>query len=464
MRLSTILALVLAVALLIKRDSATSMTSTASTDLSVTIALNLKREVDSPPIGRSTNIPTEVLTATPTATIDPSAASSTSSDDDYIYFDTISTSPDHEVSYYDILACFPRNATGSPDFNAPCNQYYAIMAQCQYGPQGVDFDVVDTEAFEGWQFQSPATQRTCVCQSQMSDAVVGCMACMNAHKVPSLVGGGGDAWQSYWQTTTQHCCEVDFTPTQGFMEHFQNVQYETFRENDPDDITSTSSVVQDPLGFSTDVSVYYTMSVTRNDVYDIAVPTPDLAGKITYTTTRISDGQIVPTAQAEKEMREQDLGGASTSSIGISTSSTSSFGDSFTTSSNSRASSTRSLGIATPLTSQRPSDDQSDAADAVDALESCYPQNATGYLDFNAPCNQVMAILVQCSYGPLALEILSSPFGSREWSQPSSNLHQVSAAAERTCICQSQILDTGIGCSRCTKAHRVGLQNEDFEE
>jgi hypothetical protein len=308
------------------------------------------------------------------------------------------------------------------------------MAQCQYGPQGVDFDVVDTEAFEGWQFQSPVTQRTCVCQSQMSDAVVGCMACMNAHKVPSLVGGGGDAWQSYWQTTTQHYCEVDFTPTQGFMEYFQNVQYETFGEDDPDDITSTSSDIQDPPGLSTDASVYYTMSVTRNDVYDIAVPTPDSAGKITYTTTRISDGQIVPTAQAEKEVREQDLGEASISSISTSTSST------------------RSLGIATPSTSQSSSDDE---WDSEQDLHVCIPSKANGYLDFNAPCNQATAILLQCAYGPAALRILNYSFDNDEYPELNPDLPKLSPETERTCICQSQLSDVTIGCLRCVEAHQL---------
>jgi hypothetical protein len=128
---------------------------------------------------------------------------------------------------------------------------------------------------------------------------------MDAHKVPDLVGGGGDAWKSYFQTTTQQYCDVDFTPTQGFLGYFEDAQYETFGEDGPDDITSTSSIVQDPLGFSADVSVYYTMSATRSDAFDVAMPTPAVSGgDVTYTTTRISDGQIVPTAQAEKEAKQ----------------------------------------------------------------------------------------------------------------------------------------------------------------
>jgi hypothetical protein len=436
MRLSTILALVLAVvfaaanpfALLIKRDSTTSMTSTASTEPSATSA---------------------TFTSTLTTGVDsssfPSATSSTSDDDDkYIY-------------YYSI-ACFPRNATGHPDFNAPCNQYYTIMAQCEYGPQGLDSEVTETEE---WQSQSPETQRTCVCQSQMTDAVTGCMACMDAHKVPDLVGGGGDAWKSYFQTTTQQYCDVDFTPTQGFLGYFEDAQYETFGEDGPDDITSTSSIVQDPLGFSADVSVYYTMSATRSDAFDVAMPTPAVSGgDVTYTTTRISDGQIVPTTQAEKEAKQQDLGEAGTSSISISTSSTSSFSDSSTKSSAFSVSRTRSLGIATPSTSQSSSDDE---RGLVQALEGCYPSNATGHLDFNAPCNQAQAILAQCAYGPNALQILTFPFESGDYPAFSPNVQKLSSATERICICQSQLTDVTIGCLRCNVAHHILHQSKNSE-
>jgi hypothetical protein len=203
-----------------------------------------------------------------TAATDPSATSLSSSGDYY----------DHYGSSY---ACFPRNSAGQRDYNAPCNQFYAIGAQCKYGPQGVDIDVANTE---GWQPQSPETQRTCICQSQMTDAVVGCMACLNLRKEPHLFGDGGDAWKGFWQTKTQQYCEVDLTPIQGFVDYFRDALFETFGEDDLDD---TSSVEQDPLGSSTDVSIYYTMSVTRSDAYDISVPTPDSAGEVAYTTTRI---------------------------------------------------------------------------------------------------------------------------------------------------------------------------------
>jgi hypothetical protein len=432
MRLSTILALVLEVvfaaanpfALLIKRDSTTTSIELSAT--SATFTSTLATGVDSSSF--------------------PSATSSTSDDDE-------------EYIYYDSIACFPENATGHPDFNAPCNQLYAIGDQCEYGPQGLDFEVADTE---GWQPQSPETQRTCVCQSQVTDAVTGCMACMNAHKAPDLVGGGGDAWKSYWQTMIQQYCDVDFTPTQGFMGYFRDAQYETSGEGNLDDITSTSSIVQDPPGFSTDVSVYYTMSVTRSDAFDLAMPTPAVSGgDVMYTTTRVSDGQIVPTAQAEKEASEQLPGEAVTSSVSISTSSTSSFGDSLTKSSATSASCTRSLSTAAPSKSQSSSDDE---GSVEQAMNGCWPRNATGNLDFNAPCNQVVAIKSQCAYGPQALPLLTPPVDSGPDPEFDPGVPKLSPEAERTCYCQSQYTDAYIGCLGCMKAHQLLQMKENVED
>jgi hypothetical protein len=260
-------------------------------------------------------------------------------------------------------------------------------------------------------------------------------------------------------------CDVDTIITQDFTD-FWNEAFDNY--GSPDDVVSPSSYTGELLGTSTDVSLYYTMSVTRNDAYDIAVPTPVSGGDATYTTTRTWDGQIVPTAQAARDQRPSEAGTSS-----MSTGSTSSFSSTLTksrtyrtsrtsrTSSASRVSSTHRSGIATPSTSQSASDDY---IDAVRAVEGCYPHNAIGHIDFNAPCNQVDAILAQCSYGPRALQILSQPFGSGEWLEFSPNWQKVSPETERTCLCQSQILDTGIGCLRCRKAHQLWVQNVKMEE
>jgi hypothetical protein len=66
--------------------------------------------------------------------------------------------------------------------------------------------------------------------------------------------------------------------------------------------------------------------------------------------------------------------------------------------------STTSTGLS--ATSQSPSEEDMDMI-TTNAMNSCYPHNATGHLDFNAPCNQATAILSQCAYGPRALDILT---------------------------------------------------------
>jgi hypothetical protein len=360
MRLSTILVLVLTVAcaaanpfaLLVKRDSTSTMTSTVSTDLSATWVTwyeTLTTGIDSL---SSPYTSTDWFETTLTVETDPSATSQSLSDEEEI--DTIDTNAWH--------SCFPHNATGNLDFNAPCNQFEAIMDQCSYGPRALDLlsqprDTIPNHFGQEWQEQSPETQRACICQSQMADVASGCAACFKAHEhhyMPRLIKG------LYHPTMFQQYCDADFTVTQGFAE-FSNEAWENRRPGPGEEESYDAPYTGEPLSTSTEVYFYYTLSVTRSDAYDIAVPTPDSAGDATYTTTRVSDGQIVPTAQAEKEVREQDVGETGISSISTSTSSTRSLGDSFTTSSTSRASSTRSLGIATPSTSQSSSDDEWDS-------------------------------------------------------------------------------------------------------
>ncbi|KAM0698044.1 hypothetical protein Q7P36_001507 [Cladosporium allicinum] len=296
-------------------------------------------------------------------------------------------------------ACHPKDSIGALDFNAPCNQLGAIEAQCKWGsralqlislPQGSDDQWADSHGPD-WQQLSPDAQRTCICQSQFIDATMGCAACLEAHGI-SMLAELYETLNTY--TMLQQYCDTDLAVTESFAE-FSNQAYED-RDPDEDDSSysgedKSSYYTEEYLGTSTDVSLYYIMSVTRSDAYDIAVPTPVSGGEVTYTTTRSSGGQIVPTAQADKEAGEQDPGKAGTPSISTSTStsSTSSFGDSFTTSSASSVSRTRSLNIATSSASQSSSDYE---GSVEQAMNGCFPRNATGNFDFDAPCNQLITI------------------------------------------------------------------------
>lgn len=369
MRPSTILVLVFAVAfaaanpfaLLVKRDSTSTMTSTVSTDLSATSVTWYETLTTGIDLLSSLYTSTDWSETTLTVETDPSATSQSLSDEEEI--DAIDTNAWH--------GCFPHNATGNLDFNAPCNQFEAIMDECSYGPRALDLlsqprDTTPNYVGPEWQEHSPETQRACICQSQMADVASGCAVCFKAHEhpyMPRLING------LYHPTMFQQYCDADFTVTQGFAE-FSNEAWENRRPGPGEEESYDAPYTGEPLSTSTEVYFYYTLSVTRSDAYGIAVPTPDSAGDATYTSTRISDGQIVPTAQAEKETREQGPGEAGTSSISISTRSTSSLGERVTTSS------TRSLGIATPSTSQSSSrDDRSEAQ----VMNGCYPRNATGF-------------------------------------------------------------------------------------
>ena len=266
----------------------------------------------------------------------------------------------------------------------------------------------------------------------MIDVIMGYEACRNAHKISHWTNDGADAWENYWHARMAQYFNVNITPTQNFTDFYS----ESLRGVNPDEfagITDTSSVGRDLLGTSTDVSLYYTMSVTRTDAFDVAMPTA-LGGEVTYTGTRISSGQIVPTAADAHDSSKAGISG-----ISISTSSASSSTSSITTS----------------------SDDDIDMARTVD---SCYPHNATGHLDFNAPCNQQDTILAQCSYGSLALKILTLPFPSGTWPEFSPRLQKQSPETERTCLCQSQLIDVSVGCVRCTESHQLYPQAEKVEE
>ena len=293
MHRSTILTLALAAvnttALLTKRDSSTSVVSTSTA-------------------------PADVITVTSTDASDSSATSSnpspnSSSDEDYD--DSAFAVPDPA------RPCYPRNATGSPDFAAPCNQIAAIEAQCSYGSKALEFISLPFDSDEytdfndaEWQeaMTSPETERACICKSQIIDATLGCLTCMTAHKVPDI-NYDADTFGDFIHTMMGQYCNTSYTPTQSFIEFSSDAQEAAFGEGDfgsedgmPEGGDVSTSYASDPIGTATDVSLYYTMSVTRSDAYDIAVPTPATSGgNVTYTSTRTSDGEIVPTAEAARE-------------------------------------------------------------------------------------------------------------------------------------------------------------------
>jgi hypothetical protein len=96
----------------------------------------------------------------------------------------------------------------------------------------------------------------------------------------------------------QQYCGLDYTTTQSFSEFWSGVFSELFYE----DYSPLESYTAEAISTSTDVSLYYTLSVKCSDAYDIALPTSAAwpGNFVSYTSTRTSDGQIVPTAREVK--------------------------------------------------------------------------------------------------------------------------------------------------------------------
>jgi hypothetical protein len=92
----------------------------------------------------------------------------------------------------------------------------------------------------------------------------------------------------------QQYCDVDYTTKQSFSDFLAEASSKFPFEYDAPPGTHTTEVIST----STDVSLYYTLSVTRSDAFNVALPTPAVSGgDIIYTSTRTSSGQIVPTAR-----------------------------------------------------------------------------------------------------------------------------------------------------------------------
>ena len=131
---------------------------------------------------------------------------------------------------------------------------------------------------------------------------------MQAHNsLPAEIGKDAESFKDFIHTMMGQYCNTSFTPTQSFIEYSSEAQEAAFggQGEDLGDLdgeeefasSSSSTSDPDPIGTSTDVSLYYTMSVTRSDAYNLAVPTGS-DGNVSYTSTRTESGEIVPTAEA----------------------------------------------------------------------------------------------------------------------------------------------------------------------
>lgn len=107
-----------------------------------------------------------------------------------------------------------------------------------------------------------------------------------------------DDFDSWFGPLMQDYCDASYTPTKGWSSIFIEAQTGAWS------LWGTGGMrhYSDPIGTSTDVSLYYTMSVTRSDAYNLAMPTAS-NGSVTFTSTRVSDWYIVPTASDSSSPR-----------------------------------------------------------------------------------------------------------------------------------------------------------------
>jgi hypothetical protein len=198
--------------------------------------------------------------------------------------------------------CMANDESGKSDMNLPCNQIISIQYQCIGGSKLGDSwrdsssneDIEDDDESEEEEAMLPyEAQRVCICQSQHNNLVKGCADCSKAH-------GGVSPQDSITDDQIKEVmdkyCDADTPATDSYA----NVIYQAlvFMKPNWDDISSpnsTSTTYSDPIGSSTDVSLYFTPSVTGTPAYIPGLPTGSVSN-MTYTSSSTSDGLIVPTA------------------------------------------------------------------------------------------------------------------------------------------------------------------------
>jgi hypothetical protein len=151
----------------------------------------------------------------------------------------------------------------------PCEVAEVINYQCVTGLDwDVNADQQDQVASECWDTQgcqSPDFQRTCYCQSQYIDTMIGCHLCALEHGGGGLPGLNSFDWNQLVEIMDEYC-DPTFTPTAAFANYILPA-YSA--------VESTSSTsFSDLLGYKkTEVSRYYTPSMTGVEAWSTSLST-----------------------------------------------------------------------------------------------------------------------------------------------------------------------------------------------
>lgn len=221
--------------------------------------------------------------------------------------------------------CSAVDESGNLDMNMPCNQIISIQYECMFGPKGGDLwrnaspnDDDSEDDSEDLVMLPNETQRVCICQSQHNDLLKGCLACQEAHGAPIPEDWDVD---NKIQKAMNKYCDASTPAMQNYADAISRAMIVVL-PNNWDSLSSPESTTNsDPIGTSTDVSLYYTPSVTGTPAYVPVLPTAAGNGSnITYTSSKTSGGLIVPTASVSEQDKgssgkEESSGGGSSSSV-----------------------------------------------------------------------------------------------------------------------------------------------------
>jgi hypothetical protein len=172
---------------------------------------------------------------------------------------------DSELDDYLSEVCEPADDNGVRDWSAPCNAVLSIQYECMYGtaggeyirapPQESDFQHGDDD---GLPEQPNEAQRICFCQSQFRDQIAGCMKCHKDHG-----GAEGSDWfgANLIDPATKEYCDASKPANESFSDFFLN-HISLDNGTTTDSPAAQTSTFSDPIGNKTDVSLYFTPSVT----------------------------------------------------------------------------------------------------------------------------------------------------------------------------------------------------------
>lgn len=171
-----------------------------------------------------------------------------------------------EIDDYLEEVCEPADESGMRDWSAPCNAVISIQYECMYGAAGAklirepasETDDQTGDDDDGPPEQPNDAQRVCFCQSQFADQIAGCMKCHEAHG-----GVEGSDWFSgdLIDPAVKQYCNASKPADQSFASFFFDLVSPENGTTTDSPAASTSAFL-DPIGNKTDVSLYFTPSVT----------------------------------------------------------------------------------------------------------------------------------------------------------------------------------------------------------